>query len=400
MLQVQVKLKMEQPKCRARVEFHPRPERERLLHFETALEALKIIRETVKTAVKLKKENADHEEINLFVRGLLKTPKKILKEFLDLKREDEGKKLLYSPTVVWESADGFVELGNKFAREITLLAFKVMAGEYSGYGKLAEKMAEFYSKWGPIFKEKAMPEGEIWHRLALLAWTAACWQYLPTNPPALNNEILDHILIKPLEKTKEMWAGYADPSNWSGFLLHMYVPGKISFIPVEKGRKIGGDGYCVYLPAKLPDWKRLDVAVSWVRKVVLSNVKEILNSVEYKTYVDSEGNLQLIAQPRDAYSLALLRIIWGNGSKPRKCACGCGLYTFTKWYHPSHQRRGQVKQNVLAYWRTQKNRGKISEGEYELIKAEINRLWSEEIKEKGKLAEAVKAFVAKNHPRP
>jgi hypothetical protein len=58
MLQVQVKLKMEQPKCRARVEFHPRPERERLLHFETALEALKIIRETVKTAVKLKKENS------------------------------------------------------------------------------------------------------------------------------------------------------------------------------------------------------------------------------------------------------------------------------------------------------------------------------------------------------
>lgn len=399
MLQVQVKLKMEQPKCRARVELLPRKKSDMFLSQLIVNATLSNIRWLVAALRRLRKENAEHGTISDLALSLIEY-RNLLRKIWNTTRETGGKNLLYQPAVIWENAEGTVKLGEKFTKELVAIALEAVTGKYLGYGELTERMAEFYNRWGPIFKEKTVEVNDIWHRLTLLAWTAVCWRYLPANFPALNNKILDHILIKPLERTKEMWARGAELSNWSGFILYGYSLGEFSFAPVEKGKKIAGDGYRVFIPAKLPDWKRLDGAVSWVRKVVLSNVKEILNSVEYKTYVDSEGNLQLIAQPRDAYSLALLRIIWGNGSKLRKCACGCGLHTFTKWYHPSHQRRGQVKQNVLAYWRTQKNRGKISEGEYELIKAEINRLWSEEIKEKGKLAEAVKAFVTKNHPRP
>ncbi|MEW6425511.1 MAG: hypothetical protein AB1523_12375 [Bacillota bacterium] len=433
MLQVRVRLKMEQPICRARVEFYPRPEKE-MADFEKLLLSCQqdmvelaslaahlendkrpvtieetpgklrltrdIIPETIYSAVAIEpgKTGRSFKFSNLeaikYLEEKFEGYKEFAREILDLAVETGGKSLFYRPAVVWESAEGSIQLGKEFTDEIVALALEAAAGKYLEYGSLAEKLAGFYNKWGPLFKEKTVSEDVIRHRLILLAWSAICWRY----SDQIDYKILDHILMKPLEEAKKAWLECDDLSRLEGFVLHGYLSGKFSFAPVEKGKKIVG-GYLVLLPAEFPDRKRKERVVSWLRNIVLKSVRRILNSVEYRTYADRKGNLQLTAQPKDAYSLALLRIIWGDGSGLKKCACGCGLYTPHKWYHPSHARRGKVLDNEKSYWRLQKNRGKFTEKDYKLIEAEIERLWDKGIQKKDRLREKIKLFT-KKFPRP
>ncbi|MGI9861786.1 hypothetical protein SDD30_10445 [Moorella naiadis] len=421
MLQVQVTLKMKQPKCRARVELRPAPAEAYQMNY-TGLEELRTLRKTLFKNPRLKEE---FKEKLSWIEALLHFAEK-----------NEGP--IFWEYITWEDLGETVELGKQFTDEMVLLALKFVQDEWFRREKaddtpesrirllvqsnlarreLAEVVAEFCNRWGPLFKKKAASWLEIAQRLALLSWAALCWGYQPGQTP-LPDDVLDRVLIVPLQRVQEAYNVLKNRERSQFYFgdseFELMLQQKITALADREWKymTVNYAGYFYFVPeveeipetedfriilrSKFPDWKKRDKVISWVRREVLANVKRTLNDVEYKSYVDAQGNLRLIGQPKDAFSLALLRIIWSGGGL-RKCACGCGLHTFNKWYHPSHQRRGQVKQNVLAYWRTQKNRGRISGQEYELIKDEINRLWSEGIREKDKLKTEIEKFIAKKN---
>jgi len=179
---------------------------------------------------------------------------------------------------------------------------------------MLEDMAELYDEWGPIFKEP-ISEFAISEKLTLLVWTALVWGYRSTRPAIADVNLLNSILVSPLRTAQELWPEYAarSSSGWTDWIL---TRGKsFEFFPATRETK-GWEVFSrVSLPTKLPDPKKGDEVASWGRRVVLANATQILKNVVYKSYSDSQGNLCLRAHPKDAFSLALLRIIWGDGER-------------------------------------------------------------------------------------
>ncbi len=100
--------------------------------------------------------------------------------------------------------------------------------------------------------------------------------------------------------------------------------------------------------------------------------------------------------PRTPLAVAVLSLLTLTEKGERKyCACGCGrLVPPGREFLPEHSGRANVKQQVLARYRTRKNEGRISEETYERIKGLVDHLYTNEgIRNKGVLVEAVEELL-------
>ncbi len=308
---------------------------------------------------------------------------------------EEDKEIPLRTRLCWAEEEGNVA--------VTAGSLFELQNKEEGYSieEVTFNLKYFYEQYGPLFKEKRLTIFEILDRIKNLFGSIFIFNaMLPAEGSA------------GMEK-KRTYASFRYGIQNMAEKLSRYGYEEWRFNPfteidnILNGREEGimpflsDSGYPAFkFPCPPEEFETKEAMFQWARPFVYEFLSKLLGmNCSYSFFVNKKGRPVLTAEVNEIPTLVLASIILNEeGERLKECSileCST-LVREGKEYCPKHERtygEGYAKGKALDIFRKRKNRGKISDLEYEELKKRFNWLKQKGLKGKDKYVEKGEKFL-------
>lgn len=222
-------------------------------------------------------------------------------------------------------------------------------------------LVALYTECGPLFREKVMRVPDALRHLFLALLLKVARDYLsPRGTPPQVAVLEKWLPVDEKEGRYTWWPVAVRKASGGGFCVRPVL------VQARKG------DWPVFLPPKKPLETR-EATVAYAEGELVRNAVDYLRRIPLK-FTLSRG--EIYWQPVALYDACLLWLLLGRRGKTGRKRLST-----------------EVKQKVLARYRTWKNRGKITAAQYEEVKLAVNQAWKEGIRDRGELEEVVEGLL-------
>lgn len=252
-----------------------------------------------------------------------------------------------------------------------------IAGNFNAFGLLAIVM-QYWNRWGPLVPRK---ESQLaFHELKYYCLTGILWTEFWV---AVNEDQCSPLTRKVIDSFFQSIKDIKNPPPYWSMLVYSET-GQIDWKPVSQ-KKFNDNPMVPWIFIKHPASVSLRNRYKWFRKEIGRNILDYYSRQPMQYSPEIIGNtLYFKALTRNKFLVWVLETLKNDeSSKLNLCRCGCGQELKGKserWATPACKERVKnqnVDRRVMAWIRTKKNRGVITNEEFESYREEVKRCLKE-----------------------